>query len=95
MRAAMGDDHIIYLFKHDDGAMWKIGIQSLVEEYSSTEDNYAYHLVKKYKKLLKTAEQENRQNRIQIKKLQIQNDQLRAKKVHSPSASQFMRFQIL
>ena len=39
MRAAMGDDHIIYLFKHDDGAMWKIGIQSLVEEYSSTENN--------------------------------------------------------
>ena len=81
MRAAMGDDHIIYLFKHDDGKMWKISIQNLVKEYSSNEDNYAYHLVKKYKKLLKAAEQENRQNRIQLKKLQAQNDQLRLKKV--------------
>jgi len=51
VRAAMGDDHLIYLFKHDNGSLWKISIQSLVREYSSNEDNYAYHLVKKIQEI--------------------------------------------
>ncbi len=79
VRATMGDDDLIYVLKHDDGAMWRVSIRSVVEEYSSSnEDNYAYRLVKKYKKLLQVAEAEKRQNRIQIKKLQ---NQLTAKKV--------------
>merc|ERR1712154_221550 len=79
VRATMGDDNNIYLFKHDNGALWKINIQSIINEYNSNDDNYAYQLVKKYKKLLKDAEMENRQLKIQCNKQKQVNQGLAAK----------------
>merc|ERR1712062_751980 len=68
VRATMGEGAFIYLFKHDNGALWKINIKQIIAEYSSTDDNYAYQLVKKYKKLLKEHEMENRQLKLQLNK---------------------------
>merc|ERR1712113_1285182 len=68
VRATMGEGAFIYLFKHDQGGLWKINIQSIISEYSSTDDNYAYQLVKKYKKMLKEHEMENRQLKLQLNK---------------------------
>merc|ERR1711933_220883 len=80
VRATMGDDNNIYLFKHDNGALWKINIQSIINEYNSNDDNYAYQLVRKYKKLLKDAEMENRQLKIQCNKQKQINNTLGSKK---------------
>ena len=64
----MGEGAYIYLFKHDNGGLWKSNIQQNISEYSSTDDNYAYQLVKKYKKLLQEHEMENRQLKLQLQK---------------------------
>lgn len=76
----MGEDNNIYLFKHDNGNLWKINVQKIISQYDSNEDNYAYQLVKKYKKLLKEAEQENRQLKIQVNKLKQQQEHISSKK---------------
>ena len=87
VRATMGEDNNIYLFKHDNGNLWKINVQKIISQYDSNDDNYAYQLVKKYKKLLKEAEQENRQLKIQLNKQKLVNEQLSNKKRSKSSVS--------
>lgn len=83
----MGEDNNIYLFKHDNGNLWKINVQKIISQYDSNDDNYAYQLVKKYKKLLKEAEQENRQLKIQVNKIKQQNEHLTSKKKSKDKSS--------
>eukprot|EP00484_Ammonia_sp_Unknown_P024992 CAMPEP_0197042548 /NCGR_PEP_ID=MMETSP1384-20130603/18895_1 /TAXON_ID=29189 /ORGANISM="Ammonia sp." /LENGTH=480 /DNA_ID=CAMNT_0042473673 /DNA_START=38 /DNA_END=1480 /DNA_ORIENTATION=+ len=83
VRATMGEDNHIYLFKHDNGALWKIHVQKIISQYDANDDNYAYQLVKKYKKLLKAAEMENRQIKLQLSKQKQINEQMTSVKRRS------------
>eukprot|EP01083_Nonionella_stella_P082266 227058_1 len=76
VRAAVDEDNYIHLFKHDSGNQWKINIRSLISAYNSSDENYAYQLVKKYKRLLKVCETENRQMKIELNKQKQINDRL-------------------
>eukprot|EP00485_Elphidium_margaritaceum_P009138 CAMPEP_0202688932 /NCGR_PEP_ID=MMETSP1385-20130828/4314_1 /ASSEMBLY_ACC=CAM_ASM_000861 /TAXON_ID=933848 /ORGANISM="Elphidium margaritaceum" /LENGTH=483 /DNA_ID=CAMNT_0049343991 /DNA_START=49 /DNA_END=1500 /DNA_ORIENTATION=- len=84
VRGTIDDDNNIYLFKHDNGALWKINASKLIQRsVHADDDNYANALVRKYKKLLKAAEMENRQLKIQLSKQKQVNEQLVTQKRRS------------